>query len=156
MPIVRKPHAPQMFSLWQPYLEKWNIQITEKEFAQFWFSGEQLNLDLLTYCQTLHQQGIKIFILSNNLRERTEYYRRHYPSLFKAVEKAYFSWETGFIKPDTRAYRHILKENDLKPEECIYFDDSVENIAVAQSLGIPSYMWKGLMEARTEIEESKP
>jgi putative hydrolase of the HAD superfamily len=64
--------------------------------------------------------------------------------VFNNIDKAYFSWETGFVKPDQRAYKQVLEENHLKPEECIYFDDSEENIEAAKKLGIKAYKFKGL------------
>ena len=35
----------------------------------------------------------------------------------------------------------MLKENDLKPEECIYFDDQEKNLKAAESIGIKSFMF---------------
>ena len=41
--------------------------------------------------------------LSNNFKERALYYS-HYPWIHDVVDKTYFSWKTGFIKPDIRAW----------------------------------------------------
>ena len=58
-------------------------------------------------------------------------------------DKQYYSWKTGFIKPDPRAYQVMLEENNLKPEEVVYFDDSQKNVAAAEVLGIESYLFEG-------------
>ena len=151
MAIVRKPNAPAAFSLWKPYLDQWQIALTEKEFFDFWFSGEHLVTELIEYAQELKDRGVKVFILSNNFKERTEYYRQSFPQIFQCVDKAYFSWETGFVKPSTESLQLVLSENNLKPEDCIYFDDSDDNIKIAQDLGIKSEKWTNLDEAKRVV-----
>lgn len=61
---------------------------------------------------------------------------RGYRHLF---EKVYFSYETGIRKPDPRAFRQVLDENGLIPEETLLIDDSQKNIDVAGELGIRTY-----------------
>jgi len=100
----------------------------------------------------LKSKQVKVFLLSNNFKERTTYYREHFPRLFRTVNKAYFSWETGFVKPDRKAYFSICKENKLQPEECIYFDDSEQNVGVAVSLGMHAEQWQGLTRAKKTID----
>lgn len=136
MEVVRQPNAVSLFSLWKDALNKWGIEITEEEFLTWWFSGEVLQKDVVKLCKELKEQGLKVFILSNNFRERTNYYRNNFPEIFEVVDKAYFSWETGFIKPSKEAFLNILNENKLNPEEVIYIDDSKKNLDVAQNLGI--------------------
>lgn len=151
MTIVRKPNAPAAFSLWKPYLDQWQIALTEKEFFDFWFSGEHLVTELIEYAQELKDRGVKVFILSNNFKERTEYYRQSFPQIFQCVDKAYFSWETGLVKPSTESLQLVLSENNLKPEDCIYFDDSDDNVKIAQNLEIKSEKWINLDEAKRVV-----
>lgn len=149
MKLVRQPGIDNSFEVWRPYLEKLGLKITKQEFFNFWFSGEKLVPELLEYAKELRSKGIKVFILSNNFRERTEYYRKNFPEIFESVDEAYFSWETGFVKPDPKAYQSILQKNNLQPEECIYFDDSKENIEVAQSLGINVQKYENLQTTQS-------
>jgi putative hydrolase of the HAD superfamily len=152
---TRKSNAESFFKLLRPYLKELNFSISEKEFFDFWFSGEKLVPEVLKYTKELRKKGIKVFILSRNFRERTEYYRENFPEIFKNINKAYFSWETGLIKPDPKAYTAILKENNLKPEECVYFDDSEENIKSAESLNIKAYKYEGLETTKEIISKLK-
>jgi HAD superfamily hydrolase (TIGR01509 family) len=84
----------------------------------------------------LKNKGIKIIILSNNFKERTEYYLKNFQFFKTLPDKIYFSWQTGFLKSDPRAYQQVLQENNLKSEEVLFFDDSDKNIEVAEGLGI--------------------
>lgn len=153
MEQVRKPNSPKAFDLWKPYFDKWGLKLDEQEFFDFWFSGEHLIPELLDYAKSLRQKGLKVFVLSNNFRERTTYYRQSLSEIFKDLDGSYFSWETGFVKPDKKAYLNILTENNLKPEECIYFDDSDKNVEVAGSLGIHSKKYEGLEATKRVIKK---
>jgi len=138
MDAVRKPGAAPAFSYWKPVLESWNISISEKEFWDYWFKAETPSKRMIAFAKKLRSKDIKIFILSNNFRERAEYYN-HYPWIHDAVDKVYFSWQTGFIKPNPQAWNLILSENGLKAEDCIYFDDQDKNIKAAEGIGIKSF-----------------
>lgn len=125
--------------------------MSEKGFFDFWFSGEYLVPELIKYAQELRNGGVKVFILSNNFKERTEYYRKNFPQIFQCVDKAYFSWETGFVKPSIESLQLVLSENSLKPEDCIYFDDSDDNIKIAQDLGISAQKWTNIDDAKKSV-----
>jgi putative hydrolase of the HAD superfamily len=151
MAEVRMPGARDFFEYWKPYFEKWNLNFTREEFLKYWFEAEILDNKMVAYAKELKAKNIKIFILSNNLRERSLYYDEHFKVLNELFNKMYFSWQTGFIKPDPKAYEKLLADNNLEPEECLYFDDSPKNIAIAESLGIKSYLFKGFKETERLI-----
>ena len=92
-----------------------------------------------------------IYFLRRLSNEVQSSFTPEFPEIFRAADKAYFSWETGFIKPNKEAYLFILREWKLKPEEVVYFDDSAENVAVAESLGIRAEQWKGIAKAKESI-----
>jgi len=141
MAKVRKPDAGDAFNYWKLYLEKWGLRLTKEDFFNFWFSGENEVLELIDLAKQIKNKGIKIFILSNNFVERADYYKQNFPFL-EIFNKIYYSWQTGFVKPDPMAFKNLLLENSLKPEECIYFDNSEENIKAANSLGIEAFLFK--------------
>lgn len=153
MNVVRKPDAPTAYSLWKPHLDKWGINLKEDEFFKFWFSGEKLVKELVEYVDEFKSKDILVFILSNNFRERTRFYRNHFPQLFEKLDGAYFSWETGYVKPDKKAFTKIFTDNHLKPQECIYFDDSDKNVKTANSLGIHAFKYEGLTNTKKIIHK---
>lgn len=152
MAQVRLPGARDYFEYWKPYFKKWNLSLTREEFLNYWFGAETLDRNMVELAKELKAKNIKLFILSNNLRERSAYYTEHFKILDEIFDKMYFSWQTGFVKPDVRAYKNILEENNLNPEECFYFDDSEKNIEVANSLGIKSFLFEGVNKIRELIK----
>lgn len=150
MNIVRKPNADDTYSYWEPYLKKWNVGLNQEGFYNYWFSAEKEVPELIEYARELQQKGIKIIILSNNFKERAGYYEKAF-SFLKEFDGLYYSWQTGYVKPDRKAYEEILEKDNLKPEECVYFDDSEKNIEVAQSIGINSYLFVNLEDTKEKI-----
>lgn len=141
MAKVRQPNAGNLYEYWKPYLEKWNVNLSEPQFYNYWFSAETENIELVDLAKELKGKGIKLIILSNNFKERTKYYLKTFPDLFALFDRVYFSWQTGFVKPNPRAFDLLLSENNLKPEECLYFDDGEKNVELGNSLGIKSYIF---------------
>ncbi|MBT4849282.1 HAD-IA family hydrolase [Candidatus Parcubacteria bacterium] len=155
MHIGRKPNCQDFFKLWEPKLVELGIKVSREEFFDLWFSGENLVTEFLDYIQELREQGVNVFILSNNFKERTEFYRANYPQIFDSVDGAYFSCETGFVKPDVQAYQKLLEQQNLEARDVLYFDDVEENVAAAGSTGIVSYIYKNLEETKKVVDSLK-
>ena len=139
MDKVRQPNADSLYSLWKPYFDKWNVNLTEEEFLNYCFSVEKENTELTDLARRLKDKGVLIIILSNNFRERAGYYDENFPFLKEIFNGVYYSWQTGFVKPDVKAFENILEKHSLKPEDVLYFDDSDKNIELAKSIGIEAY-----------------
>lgn len=141
MDKVRLPGAEDLYDLWKPYFVKWNISLNEEEFLNYWFSAEKENTELTDLAKKLKAKGIQIIILSNNFRERAGYYEENFSFLKELFDGVYYSWQTGIVKPDVKAFDNILTKHNLKPEEVLYFDDSDKNIKVAETLGVESHIF---------------
>ncbi|MBU1039245.1 HAD-IA family hydrolase [Patescibacteria group bacterium] len=152
MDQVRKPKAGPAFTYWQPYLQKWGINLNEPEFWDYWFKGEVPNQAMINLAKKFRQQGLKIIILSNNFKERAEFYQS-YPWLNEIADKIYFSWQTGLVKPDIKAWQLVLTDNNLKAENCLYFDDQAKNLAAAESLNIPNFAFTNATNTNSLIQQ---
>lgn len=152
MDKVRRPNAEPAFTYWKSVLFEWKVDLSEKEFWDYWFKAEKPNAEMIVLAEELRKRGLKVITLSNNFKERAEYYG-HYPWLKDSIDKVYFSWQTGLVKPDVRAWERVLSENALLPGECLYFDDQEKNLKSARSLGIKSFMFTTVEEVRKIIGE---
>jgi HAD superfamily hydrolase (TIGR01509 family) len=153
MSKIRKPNAGDAFNYWKPYLEKWGVNLTKEQFFDFWFEAEKEVPDMIKLAKELKGKGLKLFILSNNFIERANYYKHNFPFLEKLFDKVYYSWQTGFVKPDPEAFKKLLTDNNLKSEECLYFDNSEENIEVANNLGIKSFLFDGVDGVKETLKQ---
>jgi HAD superfamily hydrolase (TIGR01509 family) len=137
--------------VWQPLLDL--LGMSFEEFFDFYQNGESVDFGMIDFAKDLKNKGLLLFFLSNNFRERIEYYRANFPELFEFTNKAYFSWETGFVKPDPNAYLNLLKENDLAGNECLYIDDSQENLDAAAGFWIVGIKYESTEQVVEEVEE---
>jgi hypothetical protein len=78
MQRVRRPGAGPAFDYWEPALRRWGIDMTEAEFWRYWFGTERPNEEMIALAKEARARGYLVFILSNNFKERAEYYG-HYP-----------------------------------------------------------------------------
>ncbi len=97
------------------------------------------------------EKKYKLILLSNTNEIHIEWVQENVP-FFKEFRNCfdafYLSHEINFRKPDAAIYEFVLKEHDLKPEECLFIDDTKENTDAATALGI--HTWN-LDPAREDI-----
>jgi len=140
MDKVRRPGADKAFTYWEPVLKEWGVGLSETEFWDYWFNAEKVSDVMINFAKDLKERDIRVFLLSNNFKERADYYG-HYPWIHDVIDKTYFSWQTDLVKPDIEAWKLVLEENGLKPEECLYFDDQQKNLDASMEIGIKSFMF---------------
>lgn len=150
MDVARTPGRTSS-DIWQPLADLVHLSIPE--FLDFWYSGEKLNLEMMNFAKDLKNDGYQIYVLSNSLKERVEYYHQHFPQLFNLFDGIYFSTETGFVKPDPKCFQNILDQHQLLPQNCIYFDDSQTNVQAAINLGIHARVFEDLKSTQKTIYE---
>lgn len=61
-------------------------------------------------------------------------------------QTAYYSHLMGMRKPDREIFDFVLENENLRPEETLFIDDSPQHIATAKSLGIQTHLVKGAGE----------
>lgn len=124
------------------------ITITERQFDDAW---NALLLDIPKERIELIEKvkdNYNTLLLSNSNEIHYDLYvrdlqlrfgYREFDSLF---HKAYFSFDTHLIKPDPDVFEFIINQHDLNPATTLFIDDSAENIAIAKSLGVKTYLLK--------------
>lgn len=73
----------------------------------------------------------------NGVEDFTEYF-----------EEVYFSYETGFRKPEKEIFELVLLENKLDAAETLFIEDTEANVHGALSVGIPT-VWLHVKEGET-------
>lgn len=127
----------------QPYFFRKNI--FKNDLAKAWnamcfieIPDEHLNLlKRLSKTFTLH-------LLSNTNAMHIEKIQElcgpfKYKQFISLFESVYFSHEMGSRKPEAAFFKKVLKEQDLKAEDCYFIDDREENVAAAEKLGIETW-----------------
>ncbi len=122
-----------------------SVELTPAQIDVAWISFlgtiPQSKLELLKSLKTSH----RVLLLSNTNSLHFDYCRQHIFStqgytLSDLFHNIYLSYELHIAKPDPNIYLHLLSQENLRPEDCLFVDDSPENIAAASALGMHTYL----------------
>lgn len=116
--------------------------VTDEEIDKAWnamlLDLPEERVNLLDQLKKTH----RIFLLSNTNEIHFKSYTSYMKETFKrdifsdVFEKAYVSHQMKMRKPDAEIFQFVLKENNLKKEETIFIDDSMQNIIGASKVGL--------------------
>lgn len=94
-------------------IEKWDDPIVPVE-------------GMLELLQALKAKGYRLYLLSNAAARQPIYWARAEAS--KLMDGALISAEVKLLKPDPQIYRAFLHKFALRPEECVFIDDTPINV----------------------------
>jgi HAD superfamily hydrolase (TIGR01509 family) len=103
---------------------------------------EQLLADLCA-------RATRIWALSNYSPWMVELRRRL--DLDRYFEGYVVSYETGFRKPDPRAYRDLFQRAGVEPPSCLFVDDRQVNVEAARQLGMTALLFKSAAQLRQQL-----
>lgn len=109
--------------------DAWNamlLGLPEENISFLEKIGKHFRLFLLSNTNEIHIEKFYEMIRKENGLEHLDCY----------FEKIYLSHLIGARKPEEKAYRIILEENDLNPEETLFIDDSRQHVEGALKTGI--------------------
>lgn len=120
---------------WADVADKLNLSPAEvRQLAADFYSGDQLDMELIDYIRQLRQNGHTVTLLSNDTIElTTKLQKLNIDHLFDPI---IISAEIGVMKPNAEAYQAMLKELGCLPDEAVFIDDRLENIEGANAVGI--------------------
>jgi HAD superfamily hydrolase (TIGR01509 family) len=112
--------------------------------------GNIANDPLFAYIQTLKPK-YKIGFLSNasaNLLDSL--FSDEQANVFDALS---ISYETGFVKPDERAYQDIADKLGVPMEDCVLVDDIKRNCTAAKEAGMPAIQYRTLDQTIADLQK---
>lgn len=139
------------------YLELWGWKSGIDAFLKYWFEGEKdLNEELISQIQRYREQGIKVYIVSDNEQERAEYIMREL-NLNSVVDGAFYSYQIGAKKSESEFFESVITRLGVSKEEIIYIDDDPKNIEIARLMGINSEVFTRVkdLEKISDLPEVK-
>ena len=95
--------------------------------------------------RTLKAKGFQLYALSNinelHIAEMNSKVHAHFgiDAFSSLFDKAYYSNEVGFRKPEKELYEILLQETAILPQEMLFIDDKLENLVPAEKLGIQTF-----------------
>jgi putative hydrolase of the HAD superfamily len=120
-------------------------------FAQRYFESLQPNQDMIEYMQGLRARGLRLAILTNNVREWEPLWRGMLPvdEIFDVVVDS--GW-VGMRKPEPEIYELTLERLGLPASACVFVDDTDVNCEAAGAIGLTAVHFSSTDQAIAEIE----
>lgn len=101
--------------------------------------------------EKLKREGYKIYGLSNWCSK--VYVTMAQYDIFKLLDGYVISSEEKVIKPEAEIYRRLFKKYDLRPEECVFTDDKLENILGSEKEGMRAILFKDAKQYEKELRQ---
>ena len=146
-------HASELFELLETgkvspeefhdsFVEETGLHLSYEELKNAWTALlVDFPIERLQWLQEIGKR-YKIFLFSNTNKIHydvfTEMFHEQtgFKDFNKLFVKTYYSHEMGLRKPYPESYLYILNEQQLRPEETLFIDDTLKNIEGAKQVGL--------------------
>jgi len=98
-------------------------------------SWTQLNEAMVRFVRDMRDRVHRLAIISNMTPNTLAFMREHFGWL-ALFDACVFSCELGTNKPGREIYEHCIRRLGLRAEECLFVDDSAENVRGAREVGM--------------------
>jgi putative hydrolase of the HAD superfamily len=115
-------------------------------------SWTRINEPMVRFAAQIRPRIHRLAILSNMTRDSLAYIRRYFDWL-ELFDAQIYSCEVSHSKPDRQIYGHCLDRLDVPASDCLFVDDSTENVRGALQAGIPAFQFKTYAGFLTELEQ---
>ena len=112
------------------------------------------NRPMIDFMRSLRDRGLRMALLTNNVREWEAQWRAKLPEIDEIFEIVVDSAFVGMRKPDPAIYELTLERlgGGIEPADCVFVDDVDVNCETARSLGMQAVLYEGPDQAIAAIE----
>jgi putative hydrolase of the HAD superfamily len=125
----------ELLEILPAYLERWNVAVTPEVFVRQWVEHEHhVDAELLARIQEIRTRGIPCYLGTNQERNRANYLKleMNFANVFDAV---YAASDLGVRKPNNHFYAKVQQAIQIRAEQILFWDDSLENVLAARDAG---------------------
>jgi putative hydrolase of the HAD superfamily len=127
-----------------------------ERLRQLYFERIEPNPPMIDYMAQLRGRGLRMALLTNNVREWEPLWRAKLPELDEIFELVVDSAFVGMRKPERRIYELTLERlgDGLRAEECLFLDDFEINCEAARGVGMTAVRFEHAEQAIAEVEST--
>jgi len=124
------------------------------DMLDVYFGHLEPNPEMIDYLRQVHERGLRLALLTNNVREWEPRWRVMLPEIDELFELVVDSAFVGMRKPEPEIYTLTLERlgGGLTAEQCVFVDDIDVNCQAARELGMTAVRFETTDQARGEIE----
>lgn len=119
-------------------------------FRHMFFDALDPNEEMLALMRELKAEGLKMALVTNNVREWEPLWRSMLPvdGIFEEIVDSAF---VGCRKPEARIYELTLERIGMPAEACLFIDDLHTNVEGAEAVGMNAVHFRSNEQAIPEI-----
>lgn len=106
----------------------------------------------IPWIQELKEKGYQVLVLSNFAHKAYEDCRDVLDFL-DYVDGGILSFRDKMVKPEPEIYQLLMDRYHLKPEECVFLDDTEKNLPPAEAFGMHTVHFKDRGQAVEELRK---
>lgn len=132
---------------WKRFNECHQTDLRAPQWGRFF--DPVVNDETMGIILQLRDEGHRVVCGSNTIAPHWEFcLNQGYLGCFDEV---YASYLIGSSKPEKEFFMHILSREGLSEKDCIFIDDSPENVRAAREMGIRSLLFSSAHELREQL-----
>jgi 2-haloacid dehalogenase len=135
--VLLQNKYPEFYSLIQLYYDKWETMLK---------SDIPETVSLFYRLKTKY----KIYGLTNWSIETISILYRRFP-FFKEFDGIVVSGQEKIVKPNPQIYHVLLERYNLKVENSVFIDDNINNIKVAEKIGLYAIHYENTSKLETKL-----
>jgi len=118
-----------------------------------WFGFLERNQEMIDLMRDLKARGLRMALLTNNVREWEPRWRPMLPEIDEIFEVVVDSGFVGMRKPEPAIYELTLERlGGVPASECVFVDDMELNCDAARELGMTAVQFHDTDQTRREVE----
>ncbi len=104
----------------------------------------------VSWVKSLKEAGYRVYYLSNYSKKAYDECRDSL-AFMEDMEGGLLSFQARATKPAETVYRQFLAKYGLKAEECVFIDDTEENVTAAENLGFQGIVFESYEDAKKQL-----
>lgn len=126
------------------------INLPFHEFVPIWNGLLSPNDDIVGMVESLKAEH-PLALASNTDELHFAHSLKHYPVL-QHFQRRFLSYEMSLLKPDPAYFRFVLDALQADAADCVFIDDTAENVEAARAAGMHGVVFVGVEALRGELE----
>ena len=137
---------------WNKVKKFLGIEANNSDLNRMWVESYELIKSTVVIIKRLKDKGIKLYFLSDNVKERVEYTQKKF-NFLKDFTDGIFSYEVHTTKGEgLDIFKLALAKTGDNPEEVIYVDDKQKYAESAKKLGMIAICFKSPEQLDEELK----
>lgn len=126
------------------------VHLTPKQMHNEIVKKMQVDKKLIEYIPKIQKAKIALFSNSIGHMAVDVLHKRGVP-IRKTFDKLFISSKIHMAKPDSEAYKYVIKNLKIRPKEAVMVDDRKENIDAAKKIGMQGIIYKSATQFKREL-----